>query len=83
MQDRTLQWFGHLESMEEIALSSKYRTFKVNGNFPTRERPRKTQNEVIISDLKERKVRKDLANCRNCKFLKRDHQTHANLEKRR
>ena len=64
------------------ALSSKYRTFKVNGNFPTRERPRKTWNEVIISDLKKRKVSKDLANYRNWKLFRRDHQTHANLEKK-
>ena len=45
--------------MEESARSSKCRTFKVSGSFP-RGRPRKTWNEVIQSDLKERNVSKDV-----------------------
>ena len=33
LQDRGLQWFGHLERMEENAWSSKCTTFKVSGSF--------------------------------------------------
>ena len=33
LQDRGLQWFGHLEGMEENAWSSKCTTFKVSGSF--------------------------------------------------
>ena len=29
LQDRILQWFGHLERIEECTSSSKYRNFKV------------------------------------------------------
>ena len=58
--DRGLQWFGQLERMEENAWPSKYRTFKVSGSFP-RIWPWKTSKKVIRSELKERKVHKDLA----------------------
>ena len=47
--------FGNLERMEETAWSSKYRTFKVSRSF-SRGRPRKTWDEVIRSDLKERRT---------------------------
>ena len=33
-KDRRLQWFGHLEKMEECVSSSKCRNFKVIGSFP-------------------------------------------------
>ena len=33
LQDRRLQWFGHLERMEEIVLSGKCRTFMISGTF--------------------------------------------------
>ena len=33
LQDRGLQWLGHLERIEENAWSSKYTTFKVSGSF--------------------------------------------------
>ena len=33
LQDRRLQWFGHIETKEESAWSSKCRTFKVSGIF--------------------------------------------------
>ena len=56
--------FGHLERTEQNAWSSKCRTFKARGSFP-RGRARKTWNEIIRSDLKERKVRKDIAKDRN------------------
>ena len=45
--------------MEESAWYSKCRTFKVSGCFP-RKGLWKTWNEVIRSNLKERKVGKDL-----------------------
>ena len=48
-------WDGHWERMEESAQSCKCRTFKVSGSF-LKEQPRKTWNEVIRSELKERKV---------------------------
>ena len=53
------KWFGHLERIEECAEFTKCRTFKVSGSFP-RARPRKTWNEVIRSDLRERKVNNDI-----------------------
>ena len=39
LQDRKLQWFGHIERMEEGVWFSKSSTFKVNGSFSKR-RPR-------------------------------------------
>ena len=60
LQDRSLQWFTHLERVKESAWPSKCRTFKVSDSFP-RGRPRKTWNEVIKSNLKERKVSKGIA----------------------
>ena len=68
--------------MEESAWSIKCRTFKVSGNFP-KGRPMKTWNEVIRSDMNERKVRNDLAKDRNtCKSFIRNHPTHVNMENR-
>ena len=60
LHDRSLQWFGHVEKMEESAWSSKRRIFKINGSF-CRGQLRKTWNEVIRSNLKEGKVNRDLA----------------------
>ena len=40
LQNRRLQWFGHLETIESL-WSSKCRTFKLRGSF-SRGRPRKT-----------------------------------------
>ena len=54
LQGERLQWFGHLERMEDSGFSSKCRTFKISGSFPRRW-PRKTWNEVVRVDLKERK----------------------------
>ena len=53
LQDRRLLWFDHLEIMEENAWSGKCRWFNVSGKFH-----RKTWNEMIRGELKERKVRK-------------------------
>ena len=59
LQDRRLQWFGHLAGMEESVWSNKCGNIKVTSNF-VRGRPRKEWNKVIKSDLKERKVSKDI-----------------------
>ena len=54
LPDRRLQWFSHLEQIENRAWLRKYRTVKVGNSFP-RKQFRKTGNEVIKSDLKEKK----------------------------
>ena len=46
--------------MEESASSSRCRTLKVSSSFP-RGRLREKWNELIRSDLNERKVSKDIA----------------------
>ena len=33
LQERRLAWFRHLERMEEIAWSSKWKVFKISGSF--------------------------------------------------
>ena len=50
--------------MEQYAWYSKNRNLKVNGCFP-RVPPRKTWNDVIRRDLKERNLSKDLVKDRN------------------
>ena len=60
LQNRRLQCLVHLERMEESAWSSKYKSSKVCGSFPNKWTGR-IWYEVIWSDLKERKVSKDLA----------------------
>lgn len=56
--NKRLQWFGHLERMEQNVWSRKYWTFTVSGNF-FKGQPRKTWKKVIRSDLKESKVCKN------------------------
>ena len=69
--------------MEESIWSSKCRTFKVGGSFPTG-RPRKAWNEVIRSDLKERKVSKDIHKDINVwKSFIRNLLTYVNMKDRR
>ena len=34
LQDKSLQWFGHLQRMEANARSNKLKTLKVSGSFP-------------------------------------------------
>ena len=67
LQDRRLQWFGHLEKMEESSSwSSKCRTFG-----------------VIRNVLKERKVSKNIAKDRNLrKSFMRDRPIHTSMENR-
>ena len=55
---------GRRTNGKESVWSNNFRAFKVSGNFP-RLRPRKTWKEVIRSDLKQRKVNKDIAKDRN------------------
>ena len=67
-----------MERIEESAWS-KCRTFKVTSSF-LRERPRKTWNQIIRIDLKERKVSKD----RNAwNFFVRNRAIHASMKNRR
>ena len=69
--------------MKESAWSSLYRTFKVSGSLPTG-RSRKTWNEVIKSDPKEKKVSKNIAIDRNTwKSFMKNRPTHASMENRR
>ena len=66
--------------MEESAWCSKWGTFKVSGSF-SRGRPRKTWNEVIRRDLKERKVNKNITKGRNaCKSFIRNCPTHGSMK---
>ena len=58
---------------------SKYRIFKDSGSFP-RQRPMKTYSKLIRTDLKERKVSKDLAQDRNAwKAFIGHHQIHTSI----
>ena len=52
LQNRSLKWLGYLEKEKESAWFSIYSTLKLSGSF-SRERPRKSWNEVIKSDLKK------------------------------
>ena len=54
LEDRRLQWFGHLERMEKNASSSKCGTSRVSGIF-AKGRLRKTWNEEITRGLKKGK----------------------------
>lgn len=55
LQDRRLQWFGHLERLEESAWYSKSRIFKVGDSFP-RGKLRKKCNEVTGKKGKSAKI---------------------------
>ena len=59
LQDRKLQWFGHLERMEESARFDKGTTFKVSSSFP-RGLLRKTWPEVFRIDLKGKSAKKEM-----------------------
>ena len=81
LQDR-MQWFGHLEGMEESAWSCKCRIFKASGTFHRR-RPRKTW-KIIISDLKEKsKSARTWMKTEMLGSLIRIHPTHASMANRR
>ncbi|XP_057314216.1 uncharacterized protein LOC130655471 [Hydractinia symbiolongicarpus] len=64
IQIRRLNWLGHLERMEEDNWVRKCRDLIVPGAKP-RGRPRKTWQEVIRTDLIERKLSLDLTQSRS------------------
>ena len=51
-------WSPRRDGRHYLVLGLVCRTFKISGNFP-RGRPKKTQNRLIRSDLKETKVSKN------------------------
>ena len=59
MQNRRLRWFGHVERMDKNAWASRCRTIKVTGTTG-RGRLKKTWEEVIRNDLKQKGVSRDL-----------------------
>ena len=83
LQGRRLQWFCHLERMEESAWFSICRSLKITDSFP-RERPKKTRNEVNRINLEQRKANEDIAKDRRAwKSFIRNYTTHASMENRR
>ena len=60
VQNRRLRWFGHTERMDKSFWVSRCRAVEVSGSVG-RGRPKKTWEEVIKIDLRERRVSKDLA----------------------
>ena len=68
-EQKTVYYFGNLETMEKSVWSSKYRKLKVSGSF-LRGRPRKTWSVVIRSKLIERKVNMEIRD-RNDRIGKR------------
>ena len=64
IQAMRLRWFGHLERMEEDNWVSKCRDLVVPGTKP-RGRPRKTWQEVIRTDLRQKNLRPELTQSRS------------------
>lgn len=64
VQTRRLRWFGHLERMEEDNWVSKCRGMVVEGTKP-RGRPRKTWQEVIRADLRQKSLTPELTQSRS------------------
>ena len=60
VQNRRLRWFGHIERMDKSFWVSRCRAVEVSGSVG-RGRPKRTWEEVIKMDLRERRVSKDLA----------------------
>ena len=60
VQNMRLCWFGHIERMDKSFWGSRCRAVEVSGSVG-RGRPKKTWEEVIRIDLRERRVSKDLA----------------------
>ena len=79
VQNRRLRWFGHIERMDESAWVSRCRAVEVAGSVG-RGRPKKTWEEVIRMDLRERRVSKDLARDRLAwKSISKNRPTHASM----
>ena len=64
IQARRLRWFGHLERMEGDNWVSKCRDLVVPGTKP-RGRPRKTWQEVIRTDMRQKNLRPELPQSRS------------------
>ena len=77
LQDRGLQWSGHVERIKENAWTNNCRTFKIRGTFP-RGIHRKTWNELIRSGLKESNVNKNQV--QDLKVFHKKPLTHASVK---
>ena len=60
VQNRRLCWFGQFERMDKSFWVSRCKAVEVSGSAG-RGRPKKTWEEVIKMDLRERRSSKDLA----------------------
>ena len=80
IQTKRLSWFGHLERMDDNNWVSKCRHCVVDGRS-VKGRPRKTWNEVVRNDLKEKNLDKELAKDRVAwKSLIKPRPTHACMD---
>ena len=77
-----LRWFGHVERMDNDNWISKCRNLVVAGTS-SGGRPNKTWHEVILGDMHELRIEKDLAQDHSAwrRAIKKPHPTHANMEK--
>ena len=84
MHQMHLRWFGHVERMDNDNWISKCRNLVVAG-VSGRGRPNKTWHQVILGDMRELRIEKDLA--QDCsawrRAIKKLHPTHASMEKQR
>ena len=60
MRQMSLRWFGHVERMDNDNWISKCRNLVVAG-VSGRGRPNKTWHQVILGDMRELRIEKDLA----------------------
>ena len=81
IQARRLRWFGHLERMEGDNWVSKCRDLVVPGTKP-RGRPRKTWQEVIRTDMRQKNLRPELPQSRSDwkSVINITRPTHASME---
>ncbi|KAI5750823.1 hypothetical protein M8J77_001554 [Diaphorina citri] len=52
MQERRLQWFGHVERREEDYIGKRVRNLEVSGSRAVG-RPKKTWRNCVIEDMRE------------------------------
>ena len=57
---RRLEWFGHVERMDERTWASRCRYIEIEGNIP-KGRPKLTWNQLIKKDLKDKNLHKEQA----------------------
>ena len=60
MQQRRLRWYGHVERMEDDNWVKRCRSLSVEGKRE-RGRLRKTWEQVVAKDMKEKKLHRTLA----------------------